>query len=399
MVERINGENDLQFHKRIVLGKLVDKTVDDDYSELAELAFGEKSSSDHCRKMMYGSRYTIDLYERFFDELMEENGDEAVLGKIEMANIELRKERVKLQDVKNSFQKLIREQARHETTKEIIENTLRDVELPTLHFERVDRDTSDTEMLIGLCDLHCGAFIDNAWNKFDSDILGDLLEEYSKKIIQINSVQKSKTAVVWMNGDLVSGHIHQSIVNKEDLVRQIIVVSELLSQFLTSIAGEFEYIRVCSVPGNHSRVVANKKSAILDDKCDLLIDHYLKARMQNFNWIDFDGYTKLDSTVYLLESKSHIFAGVHGDVDSTNKILDLEKFCGTPLYGVLAGHKHTNKIANIQNVRLFQSGSMQGVDNFCIEKRIYGFPEQLILICSKEDGVFCSYGVQLGKRK
>ena len=39
MIEKRNDETPLDFHKRIIYGKLIDKTLSDiDYSELAELA-------------------------------------------------------------------------------------------------------------------------------------------------------------------------------------------------------------------------------------------------------------------------------------------------------------------------------------------------------------------------
>ena len=55
-LERLPGESDLAYHKRLIHGKLVDKTLmDADYSELAELIYGQQYSSDVARRMMYGS--------------------------------------------------------------------------------------------------------------------------------------------------------------------------------------------------------------------------------------------------------------------------------------------------------------------------------------------------------
>ena len=35
-----------------------------------------------------------------------------------------------------------------------------------------------------------------------------------------------------------------------------------------------------------------------------------------------------------------------------------------------------------------------GMDDFCIEKRIYGKPQQLVGICTK-DGMTCTYDIML----
>lgn len=62
IIERIPGETDFDYHKRLVYGKLVDKTLADvDYTELSELVYGQPYSSDVARRMMYGSRRTLDL--------------------------------------------------------------------------------------------------------------------------------------------------------------------------------------------------------------------------------------------------------------------------------------------------------------------------------------------------
>ena len=58
----MQNESQLDYHKRLVYGKLVDKTLADmDYTELAELVYGQPYSSDVARRMLYGSRRTLEL--------------------------------------------------------------------------------------------------------------------------------------------------------------------------------------------------------------------------------------------------------------------------------------------------------------------------------------------------
>ena len=64
-IKRKENETDLQYHKRIIYGKLVDKTLSDiDYSELSELAYGQAYSSDVARRMFYGSKRTLALMDK-----------------------------------------------------------------------------------------------------------------------------------------------------------------------------------------------------------------------------------------------------------------------------------------------------------------------------------------------
>lgn len=60
-LERQQGESALDYHKRLIWGKLVDKTLCDvSYSDLSELVYGQRYSPDVARRMMYGSRRTLE---------------------------------------------------------------------------------------------------------------------------------------------------------------------------------------------------------------------------------------------------------------------------------------------------------------------------------------------------
>jgi predicted phosphodiesterase len=72
-MERMNNISQYEEIKRIVKGKLVDKTIKDDFESLSEPLFGEGNcfSSDEVRKRMYGMKYLIDVLEieRYFEKL------------------------------------------------------------------------------------------------------------------------------------------------------------------------------------------------------------------------------------------------------------------------------------------------------------------------------------------
>jgi hypothetical protein len=69
---RNENESKYEHHKRLILGKLVDKSLsDEDYAELSSYVYGKPLSSDVCRREMYGSKYTIQLQEE--DELIQKD--------------------------------------------------------------------------------------------------------------------------------------------------------------------------------------------------------------------------------------------------------------------------------------------------------------------------------------
>ena len=120
MLEKIQGESNLAYHKRLVYGKLVDKTLSDaDYSELAPLLYGQEYSGDSARKMMYGSLRTLQLLEE--EEASGYTAESAdVLGELEIKKIALQKERQKFFDQRAALNKILRERSREEELNEII---------------------------------------------------------------------------------------------------------------------------------------------------------------------------------------------------------------------------------------------------------------------------------------
>ena len=85
-LDRLPGETDMQYHKRLVYGKLIDKTLTDiDYSELAENVYGQEYSSDVARRMMYGSCKTLQM----MDEQTEHAAPAGLLAELDAKKIEL----------------------------------------------------------------------------------------------------------------------------------------------------------------------------------------------------------------------------------------------------------------------------------------------------------------------
>ena len=61
-LERLPNESKADYHKRLVFGKLVDKSLADvDYSELSYYLYGQNYHSDVARRMIYGSCKTLQL--------------------------------------------------------------------------------------------------------------------------------------------------------------------------------------------------------------------------------------------------------------------------------------------------------------------------------------------------
>lgn len=393
-IERRNDETQLQYHKRLVYGKLVDKTLSDiDYSELAELAYGQSYSSDVARRMFYGSRRTLQLMD---EEQVMSTTDNTLLSELDAKMIELRKERQKFYDQRNAFNKIVRERSRQEELNEILVDAVKHGDLPRLNYEPVYIEPSTNDLLVSLNDIHYGIDINNAWNTYNPDVCRDMMRKYLDRILFIAQTHHSENCIVYNCGDSISGKIHLTIqiTNKENVVEQIKGVSELIAEFLAELSSHFNSVKYMSVSGNHSRL-DTKENSPYDERMDDLIEWYLDARLQDFENIQIDTQSRVDATMFITDIRGKTYLGVHGDFDgSATKIAALQAMAQRPLYAVLYGHKHHNMCDEVQGVKMVMAGSFLGVDDFCIQKRIYGKPEQMVCVCDNT-GIVCHYDIEL----
>ena len=394
-LSRQPNETDLAYHKRLIFGKLVDGTLaDEDYSELAPYVYGKEYSSDVARRMMYGSRRTLEL---LGEEAAKRITSDDILSELDAKRIEVQKERQKFFDQRNALNKVIRDRSRQEELNEILSDAIRSGNLPQLNYQRTEIEPSDNDLLVSLNDIHYGANIQNYWNTYNSDVCRMMMCRYLDKIISIGKTHGSENCIVWANGDEISGNIHQSIAitNKENVIDQIKGVSELIAEFLAELSKYFKTVTYVSVAGNHSRIDPNKDKALISERLDDLVEWYLAARLQNFENVFVGGGEKVDHTMYLIEIRGKIYCGVHGDFDgSSGKVQALQTMAQKPLYAVLSGHLHHNKIDDVQGIKTIMAGSFLGMDDYCVQKRIYGRAEQMVCVCDS-DGVRCSYPVPL----
>ena len=394
MLTRRDNESEFDYHRRLVYGKLVDKTLADvDYTEIAPLVYDQNYSSDVARRMLYGSCKTL---QKLDSHREREESSMPMMAELEAKKIELQKERERFFDQRKAFNQVIRQRARQEEINEIITNAVKHGDLPHLPSAKPSVAASDSDLLISLNDIHFGACVDNAWCKYNSKICAEMMAHYVERIVSIAKTHSSEGCVVWANGDLISGNIHYQIAvsNNENLIEQVTGVSELIAQFLAALSQHFSYVKYVSVAGNHSRIDL-KDRALLNERLDDLVEWYLKARLQNLENVEIGYGDRIDSTMYVVDVRGKTYLGVHGDLDpNPTNIQTLQTMAQRPIYAVLLGHRHHNETGVVQGIRTVMAGSFLGMDDYCIQKRIFGKPEQMVCVCD-DSGIVCSYGVEL----
>lgn len=323
---------------------------------------------------------------------------QSVLDEIRQERRELEKAKVKIRDERNEVSRLMRSQARSESMRELIERRI-DAYNPE-EYAHIDVlqcvGEGDCDLIIHLTDLHAGLHIDNYCNKYNQQIMMYRLRKYAGKVAQIWRRHNAKKCYVVFGGDMVNGtiHINNRLENNENVVDQVITAGEAASWFVGEMAKLFAEVNVFSVPGNHSRVFPNKEDNQHGEYLDRLVTYFVRAKCAQINNVhvndsDFDGSMACFDVRGL-----NVFA-VHGDKDTPKNVVQaITMMTDIKPDIVLMGHRHTNGLTTVYDTKVYESGCVDGPDNYCMDRRLKNKPEQTVLLVN-DAGLECAYDIKL----
>lgn len=321
----------------------------------------------------------------YFKELQEQKHD-------------LEKERVKVRDERNELNRVIREEARKESYKEQILRSIAEFQCKPLSYDENKCFTgtlaTNNDVIISCTDIHTGINIDNHFNKFNSDVLRDRLNQYLDRIFEIQLRHGSENAYVILS-ELVSGIIHHTlrIENNQNLIEQFLTVTNYLSQFLSELSYHFNSVHVYVCPGNHSRVSPKKEESLKGENLDHLAIPFLSAKLQNFKNVQFHT-NDIEESIAVFNVRDNLVMASHGDKDTPGNVV--QKF--TLLFSrrpdlVYLGHRHTNGLSTVYNTKVIESGCMSGTDNYALDLRLHSKPSQTVSVIT-QDGLDCLYDIK-----
>lgn len=310
--------------------------------------------------------------------------------------LEAEKATVKMRDERNELARIQRELARRESMLDLIKEGLRAEVSPAVGYEPNEVETSDTDILVHLTDLHAGIEINNYFNTYNEDVLSQRLSKYLEKINEIRMRHGSENCYVMLGGDLCSGLIHSAlrIENNLDIIKQVKFVSMAISQFVQQLSHMFRYVYIYSVPGNHSRVQPKKEDNLKGENFDILVPMILSLSLQEFRNVYIHD-ENIEESVAMFSVRGQKVFGVHGDKDTMENVVQkLTMVWGMKPDIVLIGHRHTNGLSTVYDTKVIQSGCIDGPDNYCMDKRLRNKPEQMVAVIS-DNGLECLYDVTL----
>lgn len=302
-------------------------------------------------------------------------------------------ERVKLQDERAALNKQIRDMTRDKQNLNHLEKVIGEQGkrlMPAI--TTIQTEEYDNDMVICVSDLHLGLTYANYFGSYNAEIAAERMAEYLKKIVQIKAMNKSENAYVLLLGDMCNGNIHMTtqLQNRENVIGQTQKAAELLSEFAYELSKIFKSVTINSVAGNHSRV-GLKENVLRDERLDDIIPWYMEANLRHIENVRFAQSDNFDPTIAKIEIRGNYYFAVHGDFDafSDNGVHKLTFMTGVKPKAVFMGHKHKNGMEG-SDVKIIMSGSFAGSgDDYCVTKRLYGKPCQMVSIVNDYGVVSC----------
>lgn len=402
MFRRLENENEEQFLWRI--GQAKDNGVIDlNWEEIADIMNKEfrEDESEYRTEAAYRKPYQ--QARRFYSSnvFAKYDSDDACLDEMRVAKQEIRKEKQKLFDERAALNKTLREQGRMESMFDIVKRAID--EYRPVRFEYAPKVTtdSDNDLVIHLTDLHCGVDIVSPFNKFNTDILKKRLHNYLDEIHDIQNTYRSQNAFLLIGGDLIQGliHLNARIEAKENVIMQIMKVTDLISNFIYELSKTFDKVEVHTTAGNHSRSTANKEESAHNENFDLLVPFACKKDLKNVENVRFvDNY--LDGDIATFSVRGHMVYATHGDKDTPkNVVYHMTQFARKahlPLPDICyLGHRHTNGLTTVDDVKVIESGCVDGMDSYAIEKRLVGTPEQTVTVITEDKCIKALCDIQI----
>lgn len=381
-----------QFEKKLELClRKLNKETELDWIEIVE-ELGLDCSSDHLRKTAYGIKECYDYFNSMTKEMLEQEQWEKLLEK----ELEIKKEKVKLQDMRNLVNKQVRELGRKENLSEILEEKLEQLNMQPkiINDEYKSRVSSNRDMICLISDIHYGLKTTNALTPYDSDICKQKMNYLIDKTIKFSLENDVDKLYVMILGDEISGLIHNTtrLEQREDVITQVLEVSELLYESIMKLANNLPFIVVGLAQGNHSRVMADKKDSLEQENFTRLVREFLKLRLSNVsNVLLLEN--KFDESIIELNIRGYNVLGLHGQNDRLNNVSRLTEMFDKKIDYVCFGHYHQSKEFENNKTEVIVNGCFSG-DDYSKRLRLYNKPIQKLLLFD-DTGRIATYNINL----
>lgn len=394
-IKKLPEETEEQFLWKV--GQMVDSGKIESWTSINDIVNKELGIDEDKWRDESSFRKRYQAAKKFYDGCFSKMESAEYQEKLDALNRELARNTIKFRDQRNAWSRQNYADSRVEETLDLLEEKLS--EIGKVDFSKCDnvQINGDTDLLIILSDLHIGQCFSSTWGEYNSDIARDRLNQLLLEVVKIGRRHNSEKVWISIQGDLISGSIHKAlaITNRENVIEQIKLASELITSFCYELSKYFNRVLITNVSGNHSRI-DKKEDALHDERLDDLISWIVEKSLNHIDNVTVL-HRNLDTGISDLSIRGKTYISCHGDYDSFSRsgVANLVLLLGFVPYAVTFGHMHTCAVDECNGIKMIRGGSLAGSgDSYTVEKRLSGKPSQMVCVCS-DKGVEAYYAVEL----
>ena len=402
--ERKDGEDTFEYGLRLIEIKVEQKPDDLDWEDIVE-ATGIDCHRDSLRKAASVTPYSGYAVAQYFKKkcaIQGNPGQEGYMDELDFKIAEMRKEAKRFYDQRREFNKIVDRIGREENLEDrLVEAALGLNEFAPLVIDKPgDLSAGDSEAVIVFADWHYGMVTDNIWDRYDTQVCRYRVERLVERAIERIRLNQCGRLHVVLLGDAAHGSIHTSarVASEELTCNQIMQVSELMAQAISTLANEVNETVVHATYGNHLRTVQNKHDSIHADNMERLIPWWLRQRLHDRGDIVFPE-SEYYEFLYFSVCGYNICAS-HGDLDNvknagkTLHTLFTKKYSSEIDYVLLADKHHKEEFEEL-GIESMIAPCLCGTDDYANGKRLYSTPAQLMLVFRPGIGADGCYQIKL----
>lgn len=371
ILKRKEGEDKLDYIKRIVYGKLKDHTIDNDFTELAPLVFDKEYSSDVARRMFYGVRRILELLDdKEISALPKNKLDELkdIIGELDIKKQEAKSKTQELNKIKRNFIKSI--EISNDIWEQMTKNGFK-INIPDYCQEEINI-YNDNKMIVNISDWHIGYIIHNCkGNKYNLEIARKRINLFTQEIEKYSRLYNINKIYVVNTGDTIE-HTYmrgnQSQNTEFGQSQQINESIQLIYDFLVSL-NSFSDVEYYSLAGNHDRSCGDKTQNNEGDNANVVISDQLFKwnKLANNKRLKIVNGNHLDSEI-ILEINGVKCKFIHGDekIKDGKSLLQTEMSMDEEFYNaIFRGHWHNYSITSENRGRyIINTGCLSGFNNY-----------------------------------
>lgn len=375
MLKRKENETNFEYELRLSLMK-VRKELDLGWDVVVDLADLDVSP-DHQRKVSYG-------YEKYDDYIKlksfnADSTDSNMIADLDEKIKEFQKEKIKFQDQRREYNRLLRMDTRWESTEEEIVDAIK--LLPKLDIPKtiIHKDGFKAGILT-ISDPHYGAefhikgLYGETLNKYNPEIFEERMWLLLDKAVKKIKNEELTHINLLMLGDAIEGILRMTSLQtlRYGIVDSTMYYAEFMANWLNKLS-EYVAIDAYSALGNHSQIrpLGSKNGDFDEENMERIVTWFIKERLKDNKNIVFNDN---GNHLILLDIFGMNILASHGEEkDLAKAINDYRNMYNVSIDMFIAGHKHTKEtntvgVGSYGDIETIRVSSIMGCNDYSVKK-------------------------------